>query len=145
VCSRLLEADCLKRRVKMPTKDIGLAQRRPISGAEEQPRLAVSDELNQQLRHILRKVNFALPVFGLEVVVNFAVPRLLVNDDPAAAVQNLVQADAECFAKPKTSSAAQDEKHSHLRFDGRRVGKVIHHVLGEARSTLLPLIHLRDN
>ena len=52
----------------MPTKDIGLAQRRPISGAEEQPRLAVSDELNQQLRHILRKVNFALPVFGLEVV-----------------------------------------------------------------------------
>ena len=34
-----------------------------VAGAEEKPRLAVTDELNQQLRHVLREVDVTFPIF----------------------------------------------------------------------------------
>jgi hypothetical protein len=38
-----------------------------VAGAEEKPRLAVTDELNQQLRHVLREVDVTFSIFRFEV------------------------------------------------------------------------------
>ena len=54
----------------MAAQNVGLEQLLTAAGAEQKPRLAVTDELNQQLRHVLREVHFTLPVFRLEIIVN---------------------------------------------------------------------------
>jgi len=55
----------------MAAKNVGLAQLLTFAGAKQKPRLTVADELNQQLRNVLREVYFTLSVFRLEIVVNF--------------------------------------------------------------------------
>ena len=78
----------------MAAKNVGLAQLLTFAGAKQKPRLTVADELNQQLRNVLREVYFTLTVFRLEIVVNFAVPCLLINNDAGAAIENLLDADS---------------------------------------------------
>lgn len=70
VVARLLEPDCFEGRMKMATKDVRLGQLFARPGAEQQTRLAASDEFDQQFRHVLRQIDFTLPVFGLQVVMN---------------------------------------------------------------------------
>jgi hypothetical protein len=47
----LLESDRCKSGVEMAAGNVGLVQLVTAACAEEKPRLAVADELNQQLRH----------------------------------------------------------------------------------------------
>src|ERR1700720_2437783 len=91
----LVEADFRKSGMEIAAENVGLAQLLTVAGAEQKPRLAVADERNQQLRHVLREVYFTLPVFRLAEIVNFAAPCLLVNDDAGAAVENLLDADTQ--------------------------------------------------
>lgn len=77
----------------MAAQNVGLVQLFAAAGTEQKSRLAVANELNQQLSHIARKVDFSFPIFRLEVVVNLAVPCFLVNDDACTPIENLFDAD----------------------------------------------------
>jgi len=105
-------------RVEMSAENVGLAQLLSVAGAEQRTRLGVTDELNQQLRHVLREVCFTFPIFRLEVIVYFAVPLVLINDDASTTVANLLDADTPRFTDAETARATEYEKHSHLRLDG---------------------------
>ena len=129
----------------MAAQNVGVEQLLTAAGAEQKPRLAVTDELNQQLRHVLREVYFTLPVFRLEVIVNFAAPCLPINDDAGAAVENLLDADTQRLTNAETARTTEDEKHTHLRLDGRRVGKMVHHFNREALTALFLLDDLWDD
>src|SRR5579864_7600756 len=99
----------------------------------------------KKFRHVAGEVNFTLAVFRLEVIVNLAAPCLRVNDDAGTVVENLLDADTQRLTDTQTTRTTKDEQHSHLRLDGRRIGTVVHHLASEAGSTLLSLVHLRDN
>lgn len=60
----------------MTAKYVRLRQLGALAGAEEKPLLTVTDELNEQLRYVLRKINLTLSVIGFEVIVNFTAPCL---------------------------------------------------------------------
>ena len=118
VVTGLLEPHRCQSGVQMAAKNVGLVQLLTAAGAEQKSRFAVADELNQQLRHVVRKVDFTLPVFRLEVIVDFAVPRLLINNDAGTAVENLLDADTQRLTNSETTRTTEDEKHTHLWLDG---------------------------
>jgi hypothetical protein len=72
------------------------------------------------------------------------VPCLLINDDTGTAVENLLDAYTQRLTNSETTRTTKDEKHTHLRFDCRRVGKVVHHFNWKALAALLLLDDLRD-
>jgi len=86
VVTGLLEPDRCKSGVEMAAENVGLVQLLTAAGAEEKSRRAVADELNQQFPHVVREVDFTIPIFRFQVIVDFAVPCLLINDDTGTAV-----------------------------------------------------------
>jgi hypothetical protein len=70
--------------------------------AEEKAPLTVTDKLQQQFRHTSGKVNLSLSIGRLQVIMYFAAPRLLVNDDPGTAVENLFDSDTQGLTKSQT-------------------------------------------
>lgn len=131
--------------MEMATEDVRLRQLPTVPSAEQKPRLMASEELNQELCHVLGEVNFTLPILGLEIVVHLAVPCLLINDDAGTVVEYLLDADSQRFADTQSARTTEDEHHAHLWLDDRRVGKMVHHFADEAGATLLLLAHLRDD
>jgi hypothetical protein len=69
----------------------------------------------------------------------------LINDDAGAAVENLLDADTQRLTNAETARTTEDEKHTHLRLDGRRVGKMVHHFNREALTALFLLDDLWDD
>ena len=117
----LLESDRCKSGVEMAAGNVGLVQLVTAACAEEKPRLAVADELNQQLRHVVREVYFTLPAFRLEVIVDFAVPCLLINDDAGTAVENLLDAYTQRLTNSETT---RTQRMKSIRIFGLMVGEL---------------------
>ena len=87
----------------MSAENVGLAQLLSVAGVEPKTRLAVTDELDLQVRHVLREVYFTFPIFRLEVIVYFAVPLVLVSDGASTTVANLLDADTQHFTDAETA------------------------------------------
>ena len=71
---------------------------------------------------------------------DFAVPRLLINDDAGTAVENLLDAYTQRLTNSETTRTTEDEKHTQLWLDCRGVGKVVHHFNCEALTALFFLM-----
>ena len=80
----LQETDFRKSGVEKASEDAGLAQLLIVAGLEQQAGLAVADELNQQFRHVLREVNFTLPVFRFEVIGISPLARIVATLGPTS-------------------------------------------------------------
>jgi hypothetical protein len=113
--------------MKRTTKDVRLAQRLSATGAEEQPRLAFTDELDEQLRYALGQIDLAVTIDGLEEVLLDAAPHLAIDDDSLTLIGDLLDFDTEGFTD--TESARRTENVEHPQLSRMRLSHYAAHYL----------------
>jgi hypothetical protein len=110
------DSESFQNRVQAAAQDVALAERLPITRAEDVAARAATDEVGKQLCHVRVEVNDAIGVLCLGCL-SIASPHGLLDLD-ATAIE-VPYFKAEQFTGSKTGRRSEDEKYFHFGLDRR--------------------------